>query len=75
MITMHKLTQTRLTETYLIDWNGTLHTTKIVKHPKRRGIDNLRHAICRTLKINKDQFVFLGNRRVNGNWVTEWMMK
>lgn len=75
MIRLHKTLDTQRTEFWIIEYKGQMHRIATIKNRQRRGLENLRYVICRTLKINATQFIFLGNVRVNGNWVTEWMMK
>lgn len=73
-LTLALQSRTRATEEYLIEYNSELINVTVKRHPKRRGIDNLRHAICKTLKLNSSEFRFIGNRRINGQWVTEWIV-
>ena len=74
LITLTKTRTTKTTEHWLIEHNGTLTRINTTKYTKRRGIDNLRYVICKALKLDKSQFRFIANRRVNGVWLTEWII-
>jgi hypothetical protein len=73
LITLTLTSRTTRYETWLIAHHNTLHSVRTERNQNRRSIDNLRYVICRTLKLNSAQFRFIGNRRINGQWITEWI--
>lgn len=75
MITVHKRSNGRTTDQWVLTHNGAIYNVTTEHSRNRDTLTTLRYLINRTLKVNTEDYIFLGNRRVEGIWITEWMLK
>jgi hypothetical protein len=72
LISLTLESRTRKLDTWLIASGTVIHRVTVPRVTGRDTITTLRYVINRTLKLNSTDYTFLGNRRANGMWFTEW---
>jgi hypothetical protein len=72
LISLTLISRDRKHETWLLTTGTEIHRVKTERSRARDTLTTLRYVINRTLKLNSTDYIFLGNRRFNGMWLTEW---
>ena len=72
LISLTLLSKSLKHESWLVAANGTIHRVKTERRTARKRLDTYRYVINKTLKLNSTDYIFLGNKRFNGMWITEW---
>lgn len=75
IITTSKRRQTRQYEVWLVGTDKEIYRVTVARSRARDTLTTARYVISRALKVNGKDYYSLGNRRVNGEWITEWVKK
>lgn len=75
IVTVSQLIKNRKTTTFLIEHNLEVKNITVNNSRTRNTIDTIKYAINKTIGPHNGRITFIGNKRVNNHWITEWMVK
>lgn len=73
LITLHRLSNGLKYSDWIVSDGTQIYSLRTERVYKQDTVTTLRYVINRALKLNSDDYMFLGNRLVSGKWITEWM--
>jgi hypothetical protein len=74
MINLVRLIQRRDTVVWLVEYNGMLKRVTVPRRTVKDSLLGMRHAICKATRLDAVQFRHVDNVRVNGYWVSRWVV-
>ena len=73
LITAHLIKKLQHVRLWNVTYGDQIYTVTTSNRYRLDGVLTIRYAINKALKLDSSQYMFLGNKRINGNWITEWM--
>jgi hypothetical protein len=73
LITVRQTLRTTKYQDWIVTRADKIYALRTARVRSRDTLTTLRYVINLTLKLNTSDYRFLGNRRVSGFWITEWM--
>lgn len=73
LVTVTLIKKSQHIKTWLVDYNGELKSVTTSNRYRKDVTQVIRYAINKALTLDDNDYMFLGNKRVNGQWVTEWV--
>ena len=73
LITVTLIKKSQHIKAWLVECDGELKSVTTSNRYRKDVTQTVRYAINKALRLDDSDYMFLGNKHVNGQWITEWM--